>query len=66
MAAGACGSCAPVLLIEIVPPSNAAQTGADVWACATIPSVADILLAPTSRIGAELVRRCALPTSIPG
>lgn len=47
----------PVLLIEILSPSNQAETWSNVWAYTTIPSVAEILVVRTAAIGAELLRR---------
>jgi Uma2 family endonuclease len=47
----------PVLLIEILSPSNQAETWANVWAYTTIPSVSEILVVRTATIGAELLRR---------
>ncbi|MGH7122640.1 MAG: Uma2 family endonuclease [Acetobacteraceae bacterium] len=47
----------PVLLIEILSPSNQAETWANVWAYTTIPSVKEILVVHTAAIGAELLRR---------
>jgi Uma2 family endonuclease len=47
----------PVLLIEILSPSNQAETWANVWAYTTIPSVREILVLKTVGIGAELLRR---------
>ncbi len=47
----------PVVLIEILSPNNEAETLANVWAFATIPSVREILLVRTAQIGAELLRR---------
>lgn len=47
----------PVVLIEILSPSNERETRANVWAYTTIPSVSDILLLRSSDIGAELLRR---------
>ena len=49
----------PVLLIEILSPSNAALTRANVWAYTTIPSVAEILLLGSVHVEAELLRRGA-------
>lgn len=49
----------PVLLIEILPPSNEAETLDNVWAYTTIPSVQEILLVRSTRIEAELFRRQA-------
>jgi Uma2 family endonuclease len=47
----------PVLLIEILSPSNEAQTRANIWAYTTIPSVREILAVHSTRIEAELLRR---------
>ena len=47
----------PVALIEILSPSNEAETRANLWAYATIPSVAEIVVLATSRIAAEVLRR---------
>jgi Uma2 family endonuclease len=47
----------PVLLIEILSPSNQAETWANVWAYTTIPSVQEILVLKTASIAAELLRR---------
>jgi Uma2 family endonuclease len=47
----------PVLLVEILSPSNEAETRANVWAYTTIPSVREILLVRSTQIAAELVRR---------
>ncbi|WP_034999165.1 Uma2 family endonuclease [Beijerinckia mobilis] len=47
----------PVLVIEILSPSNQAETWANVWTYTTIPSVMEILVVRTAVIGAELLRR---------
>ncbi len=49
----------PILLIEILSPSNEAQTRANIWAYTTIPSVREILAVHSTRIEAELLRRNA-------
>jgi len=49
----------PVLLIEILSPSNEAETRANIWAYTTIPSVREILAVHSTRIEAELLRRGA-------
>jgi Uma2 family endonuclease len=49
----------PVLLIEILSPSNRAETWSNVWSYTTIPSVREILVLHSSRIGADLLRRDA-------
>ncbi len=48
---------APVLLVEILSPSNAQKTRANVWAYTTIPSVQEILVLSSTSIAAELLRR---------
>jgi Uma2 family endonuclease len=47
----------PVLVIEILSPSNQAETWSNVWTYTTIPSVREILVVETASIGAELLRR---------
>jgi Uma2 family endonuclease len=47
----------PVLLIEILSPSNEVETNANVWAYTTIPSVREILTIHSTRIAASLLRR---------
>lgn len=47
----------PALLIEILSPSNEAETRANLWAYASIPSVMEILAVHATRIEAELLRR---------
>jgi Uma2 family endonuclease len=47
----------PVLVIEILSPSNQAETWTNVFAYTTIPSVQEILILKTAVIGAELLRR---------
>jgi Uma2 family endonuclease len=47
----------PVLLIEILSPSNEAQTRSNVWAYTTVPSVREILLVRSTRMEVELLRR---------
>jgi len=47
----------PVALIEILSPSNEAETRANLWAYASIPSVTEIVVVLTSRIAAEVLRR---------
>jgi Uma2 family endonuclease len=48
-----------VILIEILSPSNAAITRANVWAYRTIASAREIVLIHSTRILAELLRRDA-------
>ena len=47
----------PVLLIEILSPSNQAETWSNVWTYTTIPSVQEILVLRSSSIRADLLRR---------
>ena len=56
-ASGAKAVANPVVLIEILSPSNEAQTRANVWAYTTIPSVVEILLLSSTSILGELLRR---------
>jgi Uma2 family endonuclease len=48
----------PILLIEILSPGNEAETWANVWAYATIPSVMEILVVSSTKIEADQLRRC--------
>ena len=47
----------PVLLIEVLSPSNRAETWGNVWTYTTIPSVEEILVLHTASIRADLLRR---------
>lgn len=47
----------PLLLIEILSPSNEAETWQNVWAYTTLPTVAEILVLRTSAVAADLLRR---------
>jgi len=47
----------PVLLVEILSPSNEAETRANIWAYTTIPSVRELLVVHSTRIEAELLTR---------
>jgi Uma2 family endonuclease len=49
----------PVLVVEILSPSNAAETWSNIWTYTTIPSVREILILRSATIGAELLRRNA-------
>ena len=49
----------PVLLVEILSPSNQPETWNNVWAYTTIPSVQEILILRSSVIGAQILRRNA-------
>lgn len=47
----------PVLIVEILSPSNEAATRANIWAYVSIPSVREILALRSTRMEAELLRR---------
>ena len=47
----------PVLLIEILSPSNEADTWQNVWAYTSLPSVHEILVLRVTEVAAELLRR---------
>ena len=49
----------PVLLIEILSPSNESETRSNIWAYTTLPSVREILAVRSTRIEAELLVRGA-------
>ena len=47
----------PVLIVEILSPSNQAETWSNVWTYTTIPSVQEILVLHSIKIGADVLRR---------
>ena len=47
----------PVLLVEILAPSNQAETWANIWAYTTIPSVREILVVSSTAVSVQLLRR---------
>jgi Uma2 family endonuclease len=47
----------PVLIVEILSPSNRADTWRNVWAFATIPDLHEILILSSTAVRAELLRR---------
>ena len=47
----------PVLVVELLSPSNHQETWANVWAYTSIPSVHEVLVLHTVRIAADLLRR---------
>ncbi len=47
----------PLLIVEILSPSNKAETWSNVWSYTTIPSVLEILVLHSSEIRGELLRR---------
>jgi len=50
----------PVLLIEILSPSNRAETWSNVWTYTSIPSVQEILVLHSDKVAAHVLRRDAL------
>jgi len=48
---------APLILVEILSPSNKAETWANVWSYVTISSVQEILVLHTAEMRAEMLRR---------
>lgn len=47
----------PLVVIEILSPSNKADTWANVWSHVTIPSVVEVLVLHTAEVRADLLRR---------
>jgi Uma2 family endonuclease len=47
----------PILVIEILSPTNEVETWANIWAYTTIPTVMEILIVSSTKIEAELLRR---------
>ena len=47
----------PVLIVEILSPTNVRATWANVWAYTTIPSVQEMLVLASTAVSAELLRR---------
>jgi len=47
----------PIVLIEILPPSNARETWENVWSYTTIPSVREIVVVHSTRVLVEMLRR---------
>ena len=47
----------PVVLIEILSPSNEPKTRANIWAYTTIPTVAEIVVLRSTSVAAEVLRR---------
>jgi Uma2 family endonuclease len=46
-----------MVVVEILSPSNKADTWANVWSYVTIPSVLEILVLHTAEVRADLLRR---------
>jgi Uma2 family endonuclease len=57
LAAGQATLSDPVLVVEILSPSNQAKTWTNVWAYTSIPSVREILVLRADRVAADLLRR---------
>jgi Uma2 family endonuclease len=47
----------PILLIEILSPSNERETRRNVWTFITIPTLCEVLLVDSTQVAAELLRR---------
>jgi Uma2 family endonuclease len=47
----------PVLLVEILSPSNQSDTMVNVWTYTTIPSVREVLVLHSDRVAADMLRR---------
>ena len=47
----------PVLIVEILSPSNQRDTWASVWAYTSVPSVCDILVLYSAMVCADVLRR---------
>ena len=47
----------PVLIVEILSPSNRAETWQNIWSFTTIPTLREILILSSTAIHAELLRR---------
>jgi Uma2 family endonuclease len=47
----------PILIVEILSPSNAPETWTNIWAYTSIPSVREILILHSTAIRADLLRR---------
>ena len=47
----------PLLLVEILSPSNEAKTRVNAWAYATIPSVQEVLILSSTAVRAEILRQ---------
>jgi Uma2 family endonuclease len=47
----------PVLIIEVFSPGNRRETLETVWACATIPTLVEIVLVESERIAAEVYHK---------
>jgi Uma2 family endonuclease len=47
----------PILIVEVLSPSNRADTWRNVWAFTTIPGLQEILLLSSTSVRAELLRR---------
>ena len=47
----------PVLIIEVMSPSNQKETWESIYACATIPSLAEIMVVDSERVRVEVYRK---------
>ena len=49
----------PVLVVELLVPDNHVETWDNIWACASIPSVEELLVLHVEQVAADLLRRGA-------
>lgn len=47
----------PVLIVEVLSPSNQPETWESIWACATIPGLLEIVVVHSQRLHVEIYRR---------
>lgn len=47
----------PLLLVEILSPSNAGATSGNIWAYSTIPTLREMLVVRSTRVGVRVLRR---------
>lgn len=47
----------PVLIIEVLSPSNQRETWESIWACATIPGLTEIAVVDSERVGVQVFRK---------
>jgi Uma2 family endonuclease len=47
----------PVLIVEVLSPTNQRETWESIWACSTIESLSEVLVVDSERVNAEVFRR---------
>jgi Uma2 family endonuclease len=47
----------PVLIIEVLSPGNQRETWESIWACATIPSLIEIVVVDSERMNVQVFRK---------